>query len=60
MIWECLLLESKKRSKGMIKIMRALLNLFCLKYTPGTRRKRKYLIYYVINLLTEPLDDKIK
>ena len=60
MIWECLLLESKKRSKGMIKIMRALLNLFCLKYTPGTRRKRKYLIYYGINLLTEPLDDKIK
>ena len=60
MIWECLLLESKKRSKGMLKIMRALLNLFCLKYTLGTRRKRKYLIYYGINLLTEPLDNKIK
>ena len=42
------------------KIIRALLNLFCLKYTLGTRRKRKYLIYYGINLLTEPLDNKIK
>ena len=60
MIWECLLLESKKRNKALLKIMRALLNLFCLKYTPGARRKRKYLIYYGINLLTEPLDNKTK
>ena len=60
MIWECLLLESKNRNKALHKIIRALLNLFCLKYTLGTRRKRKYLIYYGINLLTEPLDNKIK
>ena len=59
MIWECLLLESKNRNKGIHKIIRALLNLFCLKYSPGTRRKRKHLIYFGIHLLTEPLDNKI-
>ena len=31
MIWECLLLESKNRNKGIHKIIRALLNLFCFK-----------------------------
>ena len=59
-VWDCLLLESKKRNKGLLKITKALLNLFCLKYSPGTRRRRKWLIYYAINLLTEPLDTKIE
>ena len=59
-IWECLLLESKNRNSGILKIIRALLRLFCLKYKPGSRRKRKFVIYYAINLLTEPLDNKTK
>ena len=59
MIWECLLLEANNRSKGLHKIMTALLSLFCLRYKPGVRRRRKYLIYFGINLLTEPLDNSI-
>ena len=48
------------QNKGLHKIIKALLNLFCLQYKPGVRRRRKYLIYFSINLLTEPLDNKIK
>jgi len=58
-IWECLLLEANNRNRGIHKIMKALLNLFCLRYKPGVRRRRKYIIYFGINLLTEPLDNKI-
>ena len=36
-----------------------MLNIFCLRYKPGVRRRRKYLIYFAINLLTEPLDNTI-
>ena len=39
--------------------MKALLNIFCLRYKPGVRKRRKYLIYFAISLLTEPLDNKI-
>ena len=60
MIWECLLLEANNRNKGLHKIMTALLNIFCLRYKPGVRRRRKYLIYFGINLLTEPLDNTIQ
>ena len=60
MIWECLLLEANNRSKGLHKIMTSLLSLFCLRYKPGVRRRRKYLIYFGINLLTEPLDNTIQ
>ena len=59
MIWECLLLEANNRSKGMHKIVTAMLSIFCLRYKPGVRRRRKYLIYFAINLLTEPLDNSI-
>lgn len=58
-IWECLLFEANNRSKGLHKIMKALLNIFCLRYKPGVRKRRKYLIYFAISLLTEPLDNKI-
>ena len=33
--------------------------MFCLRYKPGVRKRRKYIIYFAINLLTEPLDNKI-
>ena len=57
-IWDCLLLESHNRSKGLHKIMKSLLNIFCLKYKPGVKKRRKYIIYFGINLLTESLDNK--
>ena len=59
LMWECLLLEANNRSKGMHKIMTALLNIFCLRYRPGVRKRRKYLLYFGITLLTEPLDNNI-
>ena len=58
-IWECLLLEASNRNKGLHKIIKSLLNIFCLRYRPGVRKRRKYIIYFGINLLTEPLDNKI-
>ena len=58
-IWECLLFEANSRNKGLYKIMKALLNIFCLRYKPGVRKRRKYLMYFAISLLTEPLDNKI-
>ena len=58
-IWECLLYEANNRSKGLHKIVTAMLNIFCLRYKPGVRKRRKYLIYFAINLLTEPLDNNI-
>ena len=58
-IWECILLESSYRNEGINKITRALLDLFCLKYTTSTKSKRKHIIYFCINLLTEPINSNI-
>ena len=59
-IWECILLESSNRNEGINKITRSLLDLFCLKYTTSTKSKRKHIIYFCINLLTEPINSNIK
>ena len=41
--------------------MKSLLNLFCIKYTDATSKRRRYLLYYAIGLLTEsvPLSGEI-
>lgn len=56
MIWEIFLLEAGNRGGTAKKIIIALLEIFCIKYTSGTKRKRRFLMYNVISLLTEPVD----
>ena len=53
MIWDIFLMESKKRSKLFQKIINALLTLFTLKYTSGTHKKRKYILYFIVSMFCE-------
>ena len=55
-VWDIFLKETNKRSKIIIKIVNALLNLFTLKYTSGCAKKRKYILYFVVSVLCENID----
>jgi hypothetical protein len=52
-IWDIFLKESEKRSKIIIKLINALLSLFSLKYTTGSHKKRKNIMYLAISILCE-------
>jgi hypothetical protein len=52
-IWDLFLKESINRPKIIQKIINALLLLFSLKYTTGTYKKRKNLMYLAISILCE-------
>lgn len=54
LVWDSLLLYSKKKNNKLIeRIIESLLHIFNLHFTHGTPKKRKYIIYFVINLLTD-------
>jgi len=53
-IWDAFLTFSENNSNPLIKkIMNSLLGLFSLRYSTGCSRKRKYLMYFAVSLLTE-------
>ena len=60
MIWDGLIKEAKKRN-GLLynKVIKALLNLFCIRYSVGSNRKKKYIIYHAISFLTEDINFNI-
>ena len=43
------------------RIVNSALNIFCLRYTAGCHKKRRFLLYFIIELFTEPyaLDEDI-
>lgn len=58
-IWEGILHESLNRGRGITKLLKSLLNTFCMRYSSGTK-KRRFLIYFAISLILLPIDLNIK
>jgi len=60
-IWEVILAQcAKKNDPLVLKIINALLEIFCIKYSSGVKKRRRFVIYFAIALLTEPVDFKIE
>ena len=55
-IWELLRLKAAEKGRVVQKIVAALLQIFCISYTPGMKRRRRFLIYFAISLLLEKPD----
>jgi hypothetical protein len=52
-IWDALLKESEIHNSLIQKIIKSLLTLYTLKYSKSVFKKRKYIIYFAVSLLTE-------
>ena len=56
-VWEVILREcNNNKNPVIIKIVNALLEMFSIKYSSGVKKRRKFLIYFAISILTEPFD----
>lgn len=53
LIWDIIIDLSKKKDEFIQKLLSSLLVLFCIKYTPYSCKKRRYLLYFAIELLIE-------
>ena len=57
MIWEILIKVGEKKNIIILnRIIEALINIFSIRYTNCTKKKRKFLIYYAITLITESVN----
>jgi len=52
-IWDCIFNTKSVVCEVTKKILKSLFELFTMRYTSGSKRKRKYLLYFAISLLTE-------
>lgn len=63
MIWDMIIARSNQAdeySPLTQKIVNSLLRIYCIRFTPGVRKKRRYLIYFAISLLTTEYDSRIE
>jgi hypothetical protein len=63
MIWDMIIARSSQDdeySPLTQKIVNSLLRIYCVRFTPGVRKKRRYLIYFAISLLTTEYDSRIE
>jgi hypothetical protein len=63
MIWDMIIARSNQDdeySPLTQKIVNSLLRIYCVRFTPGVRKKRRYLIYFAISLITTEYDSRIE
>jgi hypothetical protein len=55
LFWDVLLSQAAGQGSPLVdKTMQSLLHLFCIKYTSACGKRRRYLLYTAISLLTDP------
>ena len=60
LIWDIFLHYGKKHGAFYENILSSLLDLFCIRYTPASSKKRKYLLYFAVEILTEVIDINVE
>ena len=60
-IWDILVDYSTLQNNKLIeKTMQSLVNLFCIKFTDASPKKRRYLLYYAVSLITETVNTNVE
>lgn len=61
LIWEAIVYQSKTLNNPFIEsLIQSLITIFSIKYTTAASKRRRYLIYFAIALLTEPVPMNIE
>jgi hypothetical protein len=58
-VWEIILKIAEEKGAIYKRLVTSTLNIFTIKYSPGSKQSKKYLIYFSISLLTSNVDMNI-
>jgi hypothetical protein len=53
LVWDTILYYAK--DPIIEKIVKAIINLFCVAYSPSSKEKRRFMLYYAVTLCCEPI-----
>jgi hypothetical protein len=60
-LWDAIQYYSEELKNPYIsKLLKAVITMFCIKYTTAACKKRRYLFYFAVALLTEPVPTNIE
>lgn len=59
-LWDAILFYAKNKPKFVEQAIQSLFNLFCIKYTTASCKKRRYLLYFAVSLITESVRTDIE
>lgn len=61
LIWDVLIKECLRRPNNDLckRIIMSTINIFSIKYTPAVKKRRRFLMYFVVGLLTEDVNYNI-
>ena len=59
MIWDIIFI-TKTGNKMTDKILNSLLTLFCIHYSSGCKKRRRYIIYFAISILIDNYNSNIE
>ena len=54
--WEIIIKNSDKKTRVHKRVVSSLFSLFCIRYKPSSVKKRRFLMYFAINILTEKVN----
>jgi hypothetical protein len=57
MIWDIFMIKSGSIGIYIKHVVDAVMRLFCIRYTTASSRKRKYLLYFAVSLITEQISE---
>jgi hypothetical protein len=58
-VWDSIIYNGKEKDIFIQKLLSSLLNLFCIRYTISSCKKRRYLLYFAVSLLVENVQTNI-
>ena len=56
MVWELILMEAANRGRNIKKLVGALLDIFSIRYKKGCKKRRRFIMYNAISLITEDVN----
>jgi hypothetical protein len=59
-LWDTMFHYAEKKGDLCFKLLGSLFRIFCIKYTTASSKKRRYLLYFAISLITETIPTNIE